>query len=176
LQLLCPQIPLIFMGEETGSLTPFQFFTDHHGELADAVREGRRREFASFAAFSDPARRAQIPDPNAAATFERSRPTPDPQSGNMRSELYRRLTGIRREHIVPRLKDARAIRSEATGPAAVVAQWRLGDAILTLATNLGAEPCTTDRAGGRLIFETRGGADALKAGQLAPFTTLAFLE
>src|SRR5262249_35915412 len=58
LQLLCPQIPLIFMGEESASATPFQFFTDHHGELADAVREGRRREFASFAAFSDPARRA----------------------------------------------------------------------------------------------------------------------
>src|ERR1051325_7054552 len=50
LQLLCPQIPLIFMGEEIASPTPFQFFTDHHGELADAVREGRRREFASFAA------------------------------------------------------------------------------------------------------------------------------
>ena len=42
----------------TRSTAPFQFFTDHHGELADAVREGRRREFASFAAFSDPARRA----------------------------------------------------------------------------------------------------------------------
>jgi 1,4-alpha-glucan branching enzyme len=48
LQLLCPQIPLIFMGEEGASRTPFQFFTDHHGELAEAVREGRRREFASF--------------------------------------------------------------------------------------------------------------------------------
>ena len=77
----CPQIPLIFMGEEVGSATPFQFFTDHHGELADAVREGRRSEFASFAAFSDPARRAQIPDPNAAETFERSRPAPDAECG-----------------------------------------------------------------------------------------------
>jgi len=176
LQLLCPQIPLIFMGEEVASSTPFQFFTDHHGELADAVREGRRREFASFAAFSDPARRARIPDPNASETFERSLPAPDPKRGNVRLELYRRLIAARREHIVPRLKGARAIRAEAVAPAALVAQWRLNDAVLTLATNLGAESCAADRAGGQLIFETEGGAEALKAGQLAPFTTLALLE
>ncbi|WP_199033334.1 malto-oligosyltrehalose trehalohydrolase, partial [Ralstonia sp. ASV6] len=44
LLLLCPQIPLLFMGEEWGSLRPFYYFTSHHGALADAVREGRRRE------------------------------------------------------------------------------------------------------------------------------------
>ncbi|MBN8906026.1 MAG: AAA family ATPase, partial [Rhodospirillales bacterium] len=52
LQLLCPQIPLIFMGEEDASRTPFLFFTDHGPELAEAVRKGRREEFASFAAFA----------------------------------------------------------------------------------------------------------------------------
>jgi len=176
LQLLCPQIPLIFMGEEVASRTPFQFFTDHHGELADAVREGRQREFAGFSTFSDPARREAIPDPNAGGTFERSRPSPDPERASARRELYRRLLATRREHIVPRLKDARAIRSEAIGAAAVRAQWRLSDAVLTLATNLGAAPCAADRANGRLIFETAGGAEALKTGQLSPFTTLAFLE
>ena len=51
---LCPQIPLMFMGEETASEAPFLFFTDHNEELARAVREGRRREFASFPQFSDP--------------------------------------------------------------------------------------------------------------------------
>ena len=61
LQLLSPNIPLIFMGEERMSRTPFQFFTDYHGDLADAVREGRRREFASFTRFGG----EDIPDPNA---------------------------------------------------------------------------------------------------------------
>src|SRR5436190_138733 len=61
LQLLVPQIPLIFMGEEDASSTPFQFFTDHSEKLADAVREGRRREFARFTAFANPQRRASIP-------------------------------------------------------------------------------------------------------------------
>ncbi len=45
LMMLCPQIPLLFMGEESASRTPFLFFTDHSAELADAVREGRRNEF-----------------------------------------------------------------------------------------------------------------------------------
>ena len=79
-QLLCPQVPLLFMGDELGSTTPFLFFTDFHDELAEAVREGRRREFAQFAAFADPERRAAIPDPNAGTTFESSRPQPgDPE-------------------------------------------------------------------------------------------------
>ena len=176
LQLLCPQIPLIFMGEEVGSPTPFQFFTDHHGELADAVRDGRRKEFASFAAFSDPARRERIPDPNAAGTFERSRPAPDTNNSAEWPDLYHRLLAVRRDHIVPRLKDARAIRAEAIGPAAVVARWRLGDAVLTIATNLGSEACKAQREGGQIIFETTGGAEALEAGLLPSFTTLAFLE
>jgi len=177
LQLLCPQIPLIFMGEEDASTSPFQFFTDHHGELADAVREGRRKEFASFAAFSDPARRATIPDPNAVETFKRSRPQSDPERGAERRALYRRLIALRGEHIVPRLAGAKAIGAQAIGPSAVLARWRLADrAILTLASNLGPDPCAMALPPGCLIFETSGGAEVLKAGQLGGHTTLAFLE
>ncbi|HMC45564.1 MAG TPA: malto-oligosyltrehalose trehalohydrolase, partial [Caballeronia sp.] len=51
LMLLTPQIPMLFMEEQYGSTQPFLFFTDYHDELADAVREGRRREFAKFSAF-----------------------------------------------------------------------------------------------------------------------------
>ena len=171
LQLLCPQIPLIFMGEETASTSPFQFFTDHHGELADAVREGRRREFASFAAFSDPARRATIPDPNAAETFERSRPQGDAQRGADRAALYRRLLALRRDLIMPHLAGAKAIGAAAIGPSAVLARWRLGGgSILALAVNLGAERCALVRPVGDLIY----GDDP--SGQLGAHTTLAFLE
>ena len=72
LLLTAPMTPLLFMGQEWGAETPFLFFTDHHGELAEAVRQGRRREFAKFAAFADPIRRDKIPDPNAVATFDAS--------------------------------------------------------------------------------------------------------
>ncbi len=69
LVLMSPFVPMLFMGEEWGTRSPFQYFTDHaEPELADAVREGRRREFEAFG--WDPMR---IPDPQAGATFERSR-------------------------------------------------------------------------------------------------------
>ena len=61
--LLAPQTPLLFMGEEWGATQPFCFFTDFHDELADAVREGRRREFKRFPEFASEAARAHIPDP-----------------------------------------------------------------------------------------------------------------
>jgi maltooligosyltrehalose trehalohydrolase len=139
LLLLCPQIPLLFMGDEEGSRSPFLFFTDFHDALADAVREGRRREFAKFDAFADPAARARIPDPNAAATFDRSRAEPGADAGAWR-DLYRRLLTLRRDAIVPRLDGACSDGAAAIGGGAVIARWRMGDgARLTIAINLGDE-------------------------------------
>jgi maltooligosyltrehalose trehalohydrolase len=175
LQLLCPQIPLIFMGEEEASLSPFQFFTDHHGELADAVREGRRKEFAGFAAFSDPARRAQIPDPNAKDTFEHSRPQAAAAQGAARQALYEKLLRVRREYIVPHLKGAQALGAEVLGSSAVLARWRLNNgAVLSVAVNLGGEPCAFARAAGDVIFVS---PHAGAPGDMLPaYTTLAVLE
>jgi maltooligosyltrehalose trehalohydrolase len=70
--LLSPFTPLLFMGEEWGENAPFQFFTDHIDKrIARATREGRRKEFAEFAAFAG----EEVPDPQAVETFERSRLT-----------------------------------------------------------------------------------------------------
>ncbi len=73
--LLCltPYTPMIFMGQEWAAATPFLYFTDHHEELGRLVTEGRRREFAAFEAFQDPARRDQIPDPQDEDTFQESK-------------------------------------------------------------------------------------------------------
>ena len=66
--LLSPFTPLIFMGEEYGEIAPFQYFTSHGDPgLVEAVRKGRQAEFAHFAW------KGEIPDPQAEATFERSR-------------------------------------------------------------------------------------------------------
>jgi maltooligosyltrehalose trehalohydrolase len=67
--LLAPSPPLLFMGEEWGCRQPFLFFCDFQGELGEAVRKGRREEFARFGAFRDPAVRERIPDPLADSTF-----------------------------------------------------------------------------------------------------------
>jgi maltooligosyltrehalose trehalohydrolase len=138
LLLLCPQIPLIFMGEETGAAEPFLYFTDFKAELAEAVRDGRRAEFAQFPAFADATVRARIPDPNAPSTFEASKPSFVGQKAQDTSRFYASLLKIRRERIVPYLHGARSDSAEAVGDSAVVARWRLANgARLTIACNLG---------------------------------------
>ncbi|MGC4049593.1 MAG: hypothetical protein QM757_08785 [Paludibaculum sp.] len=73
LLLLAPETPLLFMGQEWGATSPFQFFTDHNEQLGPLVSEGRRREFAHFPEFSGEEARASIPDPQAEETFLRSK-------------------------------------------------------------------------------------------------------
>jgi len=157
LQLLCPQIPLIFMGEETASTTPFLFFTDHHDELAEAVRNGRRQEFAGFPEFADPDKRERIPDPNAASTFTASIAQPDPSRASERSALYKQLIALRMREIAPRLAGAASITAKVLGPKAVLASWKLGDgAKLTIATNLAADAISFEKPAGRLLFCSNG--------------------
>jgi 1,4-alpha-glucan branching enzyme len=67
--LLTPQIPMIFMGEEWAAAQPFPYFCDFDGDWAEAIRDGRRAEFARFPEFRDPERRERIPDPAARKTF-----------------------------------------------------------------------------------------------------------
>lgn len=153
LLLLCPQIPLLFMGDSEGSRSPFLFFTDFHDELADAVREGRRGEFAGFSAFSHEEARASIPDPNDPGTFRRSRPEPGPDAEEWRG-FYRDLLALRHEQVVPRLRGARGLGAEVLGEGAVAAQWRMADgAQLTIAFNFGAKPVDFPPQEGTLLFE-----------------------
>jgi maltooligosyltrehalose trehalohydrolase len=142
LLLMSPQIPMLFMGEEDGSETPFLFFTDFHDDLADAVREGRRKEFAKFPAFADPEAREAIPDPNAASTFEASRPAPGPLAEDWRT-LIAHLLRLRSEHLAPHLETAASLGAQAVGPKAVEARWRLGAKTFTLAVNLGDAPAAS---------------------------------
>lgn len=94
-----PGTPLLFMGQEWNASSPFLFFSDHEGDLGNAVREGRRKEFASFAAFSDPAARERIPDPQAESTFQRSKlrwsERDEPAHARM-LELVRSLIALRK--------------------------------------------------------------------------------
>ena len=97
--LLSPFVPMLFMGEEYGEPAPFQFFSDHTDKrIADATREGRRREFAAFAEFEE-----DIPDPQDPATFERSKLTRerDPRL----AELYAQLI-VERRRLPPGDADA----------------------------------------------------------------------
>ena len=175
LLLLCPQIPLIFMGDEVGARTPFLFFTDFHDELADAVREGRRKEFAKFPEFSDPKRRERIPDPNALATFEASKVVAPPDAGAWRA-LYRDLLRLRRERVTPGLAGARALGTAVLGDRAVIARWRLGDGgVLILALNLGETAVDMLDAPSVAPFHTEGAASWTPGMALPPAALIAWL-
>jgi len=105
--ILSPQIPMLFMGEEWACDQPFPFFCDFEPDLAQKVTEGRRHEFAKFSEFSDPKRRAQIPDPSDIKTFQsavlnwEALNHPEKQ---VWLKYYQTLIDIRHREIVPLLK------------------------------------------------------------------------
>ena len=102
LLLFSPYVPLLFMGEEFGARTPFQFFCDFGPELAAAVTRGRRGEFERFASFA-----REIPDPNDPATFLASK-LKWLERNPRRIALVRELLSARRRHLIPRLAGARS--------------------------------------------------------------------
>ncbi|HEY6821891.1 MAG TPA: malto-oligosyltrehalose trehalohydrolase, partial [Burkholderiales bacterium] len=110
IQLLAPSPPLLFMGEEWGCRQPFLFFCDFSGALGEAVRKGRRDEFARFAAFTDPMARQRIPDPLAESTFKRSTlrwKDSESTSGSAWMAHYGALLELRAREIAPRHAGAR---------------------------------------------------------------------
>jgi len=159
LLLLSPQIPMMFMGEDWGTERPFLFFTSHNDELGKIVRDGRRKEFADFSHFNDPARRDSIPDPNALSTFEQSIPDPSERERDSHrawTAFVTSLLGIRASRIVPHLRDTHSIGSVVVGDKAVIAGWRLGNgAILKIALNLGDDTAKFDPLHlGEVIYST----------------------
>jgi maltooligosyltrehalose trehalohydrolase len=111
LMLTAPFTPMLFQGEEWAASSPFQFFTDFADrELGDAVRKGRRREFEAFGWNPD-----AVPDPQAAATFERSKldwnEIEEPSHRAM-LDWYRSLISLRRRLPAPRDPVAEGVRVE----------------------------------------------------------------
>ncbi|HNP52199.1 MAG TPA: DUF3459 domain-containing protein, partial [Nitrosomonas nitrosa] len=144
--LLAPSPPLLFMGEEFAAKQPFLFFCDFNEELAVAVTEGRRREFARFEQFADPKVRETIPDPNAQDTFERSKLDWKDIRTPLHNDwlaFYRHLLTLRHNRIMPLLsgmqRDTAAFIQ--LGEASLRVQWHLGGgSVLILLANLGETP------------------------------------
>jgi len=134
--LLAPMTPMLFMGEEWGSTKPFPFFCDFKGELVEAVRIGRRREYRwAYEKYGD-----EVPDPFDATTFQSAKldwETRQTPRGAQRLALVQRLLSVRRRNIVPRLRGARFGDAQAGDSGLLAARWRMGDgATLELIANL----------------------------------------
>ncbi len=136
--LLSPHIPLIFMGEEYGETRPFLFFTDFHGELARAVREGRTKEFAGHSGYDG----VDVPDPNAERTFTLSKlnwQARQSTEGKAWLALTRELLALRQQYIVPLLAQASGQNGRVvdTAPGFLAVRWTFPDGTLSMALNLG---------------------------------------
>jgi maltooligosyltrehalose trehalohydrolase len=155
--LLAPMPPLMFMGEEWGLSQPFPFFCDFSGELAEAVRRGRRAEFEE--AYKNLS--GQWPDPLAAETFQSAVldwAQRDRVPNRERLDLVRRLLRIRGAEIVPLLSDRgehnAQVRCE---DGMMTATWKFGERAQKLLANLSGNPhfCAQNCQSGRPIW---GGA------------------
>lgn len=163
LLLLAPRLPMLFMGQEYGETNPFPFFCDFEApELIEAVREGRKKEFAHFGWGEEP------PDPTAATTRDLavlSWSWDGPFRSGMR-RLHRDLLGFRRDS--PTLRDFRPARARVLDGGALLevhrggAEPTPGEGALIL-FNLGSEsrPFPGDYEGDQPTFRseiTRYGA------------------
>ena len=95
---------MLFMGEEWGTAKPFPFFCDFSGELGEAVRKGRREEFKHDPALLAVEGRAEVPDPQADATFDSAKlDWSEIDQAPHRATLawYRRILDVRQHHIAP---------------------------------------------------------------------------
>jgi maltooligosyltrehalose trehalohydrolase len=146
--LCAPYVPLLFMGEEYGETAPFVFFTSFgDAALGEAVRAGRRREYARFAWTAEP------PDPQAPATFaacrlDRSRAGAPP--GSWLAAWYRALLRLRAGSAALRAPDRERTRVVRAGDVLALHRWSAdGAAALVLLRYNGAS--------GRMTLEVPAG-------------------
>ncbi len=150
LVLTSPFVPMLFQGEEWAASTPFPYFCDHQDEeLARAVSEGRRREFAAFGWDPD-----DIPDPQDAATFEMARLDWSERDRPPHADLldwHRRLIELRRS--TPDLADGRLdrVRAVADDGAGTLTVER-GSVLVVV--NLADEPRRIDTGGRTMVLLT----------------------
>ncbi|HAU8265048.1 TPA: malto-oligosyltrehalose trehalohydrolase [Kluyvera intermedia] len=151
--LLSPHIPLIFMGEEYGETRPFLFFTDFHGELARAVREGRAKEFAGHSGYDG----VDVPDPNAERTFTLSKlnwQALQSTEGKAWLALTRELLALRQQYIVPLLAQTSGQNGRVvdTAPGFLAVRWTFPDGTLSMALNLGEHAMPVPDFPGNTLF------------------------
>ena len=192
LLLLCPCTPLLFMGEEYGETAPFPFFCSFGDpQLVEAVRQGRREEFAEKGFLWG----TEIPDPQSPETFAAAKlrwSWPEGSSHAKLRRLYQDLLAARREW--PALCDRRQTAArviggedpdgrERGGPPAVLVLQRGGDSGVLAVANLAAQSVAIpplELAGRRLLLGTEharyGGARSADRPleQLLPYEMLVF--
>ena len=159
--LLLPHIPLLFMGEEYGETNPFLFFTDFHGDLAKAVREGRAKEFTGHSGHD-----GDVPDPNDEQTFARSKldwHNVTTAQGKSWLRFTRSLLVLRHRYLVPLLRPGGTVEGKIvkTAPGIVAVNWSFPTGTLSLALNIGNKPVDVPALAGETLFSWPEAAEVL---------------
>ncbi|ENG2945963.1 malto-oligosyltrehalose trehalohydrolase [Enterobacter cloacae] len=159
--LLSPHIPLLFMGEEYGETNPFLFFTDFHGDLAKAVREGRAKEFTGHSGHD-----GDVPDPNDEQTFARSKldwHNVTTAQGKSWLRFTRSLLVLRHRYLVPLLRPGGTVEGKIvkTAPGMVAVSWSFPTGTLSLALNIGNKPVDVPALAGETLFSWPEAAEVL---------------
>ena len=181
--LLAPSPPMLFMGEEWRAPQPFPYFCDFEPELAEKVREGRKREFARFENFGNPGGVTALPDPTSLETFNSARLDWSVLEEGRHADILdqiQRLLAIRKLDIaplIPKIRSGTCIKLESNGAFAV--DWRLDDgASLHLLANMtGHAVPVLGRVAGRMIYSTHPNIRAaMTRNELAPWSVTWLLE
>jgi maltooligosyltrehalose trehalohydrolase len=126
--LLGPQTPLLFMGQEFGATTPFNYFADHEVDLAKLVREGRWGFIRNFPRVKTWGEKGELADPSLRDTFEQSKLDWDECQRNAPIlELHRDLLRLRREDPIFSQQDWSMIDGAVIGPEAFLLRWMPAD-------------------------------------------------
>jgi maltooligosyltrehalose trehalohydrolase len=178
LMFAAPALPLLFMGEEYGETSPFQFFTSFLDPgLAEAVKQGRTAEFAKFSW------QGEVPDPGAPATYLRSRLNHALASAPRHRELrdyYARWLTLRAGHpaLGARHKERAQATLDASGQVLTLRRSAPTGGAVRLIANLGATRQTVAHVSGSVLIdstETRFGGPG-PTPMLAPYQVILFEE
>lgn len=181
LLLFLPMTPLIFMGQEWATRSPFLFFTDHDPDLGVLIREGRRREFKDFPSIARPAPGAEIPDPQAEATFHASKLDWGERDRPGHAEvlaLYQKLLRLRREDAVIAGVGRAGLHADSAG-ALLLVTLVTGDGRRHLAVNFSPgvvdlDSFAAELAGTRAIFASFSGGLPAPTAALPGFGAVIF--
>jgi maltooligosyltrehalose trehalohydrolase len=169
-----PFAPLIFQGEEWNASSPFQYFTDHKDPaLAQAVREGRRREFAHFVGVAD-----EVPDPQAPETFERSKLDWGERARGEHAKMlawYRDLIKLRRQSRRPLRLDQMTANFDES------ARWlRIRSGSITIVCNFAASamrvPLHNPELGLRVALASKEPVNVTREAVEVPAVSVAILQ
>jgi maltooligosyltrehalose trehalohydrolase len=164
--LLSPFVPLLFMGEEYGETTPFQYFTSHTDpQLAEAVRRGRKEEFLAFDW------KGEVPDPQAESTFAASK-LRHPLSGEephcTLQRFYQTLLRFRRDHQLAQM--AQTTITDYETACALLVLRQSGTNLLAMLMHFGKSPANLSMSLRPGVWERR--IDSADRDWLGPGTTI----